>query len=349
MTYGLKKANCTLMSAANPSEYRGLEKLIAATHGAMGDCNAIILARTESEIDLIPALAGHLIAGGGKRMRPMLTLAGALLAGGGQMQNAAKLAAAVEFIHTATLLHDDVIDASELRRGNKTASAIWGNEASVLVGDFLFARAFELMVETGKIAVLGRLAKAAARITEGEISQMLLVGNPAASVEDYTRIITAKTAELFAAAATSGVMVAGGSDALAAAMERYGMALGVAFQIADDALDYAATSDAIGKEIGDDFREGKITLPVILAWQDGDAEEREFWQKCLGGEIGGGDLDKALDLIKKHNTITRALDEARKHAEKAAAIIEKAEIAPEAQEISTALIEAARFAAMRGV
>ena len=343
------------MSAANPSEYRGLEKLIAATHGAMGDCNAIILARTQSEIDLIPALAGHLIAGGGKRMRPMLTLAGALLAGAdinsdaGQMQNAAKLAAAVEFIHTATLLHDDVIDASELRRGNKTASAIWGNEASVLVGDFLFARAFELMVETGKIAVLGRLAKAAARITEGEISQMLLAGNPAASVEDYTRIITAKTAELFAAAATSGVMVAGGDDALAEAMEDYGMALGVAFQIADDALDYAATSDAIGKEIGDDFREGKITLPVILAWQDGDAEEREFWQKCLGGDIGGGDLDKALDLIKKHNTIARALDEARKHAEKAAAIIENAEIAPEAQEISTALIEAARFAAMRGV
>ena len=337
------------MSAANPSEYRGLDALIAATHGAMGDCNAIILARTQSEIDLIPALAGHLIAGGGKRMRPMLTLAGALLAGGGQMQNAAKLAAAVEFIHTATLLHDDVIDASELRRGNKTASAIWGNEASVLVGDFLFARAFELMVETGKIAVLGRLAKAAARITEGEISQMLLAGNPAASVEDYTRIITAKTAELFAAAATSGVMVAGGSDALAAAMERYGMALGVAFQIADDALDYAATSAAIGKEIGDDFREGKITLPVILAWQDGDAIEREFWQKCLGGDIGGGDLDKALDLIKKHNTITRALDEARKHAEKAAAIIENAEIAPEAQKISTALIEAARFAAMRGV
>ena len=349
MTYGLKKANCTFMSAANPSEHRGLDLLIAATHGALGDCNAIILARTESEIDLIPALAGHLIAGGGKRMRPMLTLAGALLAGGGQMQNAAKLAAAVEFIHTATLLHDDVIDASELRRGNKTASAIWGNEASVLVGDFLFARAFELMVETGKIAVLGRLAKAAARITEGEISQMLLAGNPAASVEDYTRIITAKTAELFAAAATSGVMVAGGSDALAEAMEDYGMALGVAFQIADDALDYAATSDAIGKEIGDDFREGKITLPVILAWQDGDAIEREFWQKCFGGDIGGGDLDKALDLIKKHNTITRALDEARKHAEKAAAIIEKAEIAPEAQEISTALIEAARFAAMRGV
>ena len=349
MTYGLKKANCTFMSAANPSEHRGLDLLIAATHGAMGDCNAIILARTESEIDLIPTLAGHLIAGGGKRMRPMLTLAGALLAGGGQMQNAAKLAAAVEFIHTATLLHDDVIDASELRRGNKTASAIWGNEASVLVGDFLFARAFELMVETGKIAVLGRLAKAAARITEGEISQMLLAGNPAASVEDYTRIITAKTAELFAAAATSGVMVAGGDDALAEAMERYGMALGVAFQIADDALDYAATSDAIGKEIGDDFREGKITLPVILAWQDGDAEEREFWQKCLGGEIGGGDLDTALALMKKHNTITRALDEARKHAEKAAAIIENAEIAPEAQGISTALIEAARFAAMRGV
>ena len=336
------------MSDAIPSEHRGLELLIAATQGAMGDCNAIILARTQSEIELIPSLAGHLIAGGGKRMRPMLTLAGALLAGAEQMQNAAKLAAAVEFIHTATLLHDDVIDASELRRGNKTASAIWGNEASVLVGDFLFARAFELMVETEKIEILGRLAQAAARITEGEISQMLLVGNPAASVEDYTRVITAKTAELFAAAATSGVMVAGGNDALAEAMEHYGMALGVAFQIADDALDYAATSDAIGKKVGDDFREGKITLPVILAWQDGDAIEREFWRRCFGGDIDAGDLDTALALIKKHNAITRALDEARKHAEKAAAIIENAEIAPEAESISTALIAAAHFAAVRG-
>ena len=334
---------------SSPAEIEaGLGSLIAITQDGMQATNAIIVARMQSEIDLIPTLAGHLIAAGGKRMRPMLTLAGALLAGASQeqMDYAAKLAASVEFIHTATLLHDDVIDESDMRRGNQTASAIWGNEASVLVGDFLFARAFELMVETGDITVLGNLAAAAARITEGEIAQMLLAGNPDAAKDDYFRVIEAKTAELFAAAAETGAMVAGADKALSDAMRQYGMALGIAFQITDDALDYAASSDDMGKAVGDDFKEGKITLPVILAWQDGDEAERAFWKRCLqDGEIGDNDLIEALTILKRHDSITRSLAEARQHAEAAAALAETWSFST--NKTAEALIAAARFAAER--
>ena len=242
--------------------------------------------------------------------------------------------------------NDDVIDESDMRRGNKTASAIWGNEASVLVGDFLFARAFELMVETDQIKVLGRLANAAARITEGEIDQMILAGNPAAPVDDYYRVIRAKTAELFAAAGESGAMVAGADTAVTAAVAAYGMALGTAFQITDDALDYAATTEGMGKSHGDDFKEGKITLPVMLAWQDGNADEQAFWQRCLGeGDIGDGDLDSALSLMNKHDTIARSLDIARSHAIKAGQII--ADTA--SGNVADALITAAAFAADRTI
>lgn len=342
-----------MMPSPNPSAphadiQAGLEPLITITKDAMQATNTIIVARMQSEIDLIPTLAGHLIAAGGKRMRPMLTLAGALLAGANkdQMDNAARLAASVEFIHTATLLHDDVIDESDMRRGNKTASAIWGNEASVLVGDFLFARAFELMVETGEISVLGRLSAAAARITEGEIAQMLLAGNPGAARADYFRVIEAKTAELFAAAAETGAMVGGADKPLSDAMRDYGMALGIAFQITDDALDYAASSEDMGKAVGDDFKEGKITLPVILAWQDGDETERKFWQRCLQeGEIGDSDLKEALAILENHNAITRSLAEARQHAETAAALAETWSFSSNGT--AEALVASARFAAER--
>lgn len=323
-----------------------LTPLIDITASAMEDTNSIIIDRMQSEIDLIPTLAGHLIAAGGKRMRPMLTLAGALLGGASPdaMIKAAKLAAAVEFIHSATLLHDDVIDESDMRRGNKTASAIWGNEASVLVGDFLFARAFELMVETDQIKVLGRLANAAARITEGEIDQMILAGNPAAPVEDYYRVIRAKTAELFAAAGEAGAMVATAEKPISDAVCAYGMALGTAFQITDDALDYAATTEGMGKSHGDDFKEGKITLPVMLAWQDGNEDERAFWQRCLGeGNITNNDMNTALELINRHDVIKRSLDIARSHADTAAQII--AETTSGA--VADALIAAAAFAADR--
>jgi octaprenyl-diphosphate synthase len=344
----------TMNSSASPSipetglnsGTASLAPLIDITAAGMEETNRIIIDRMQSEIDLIPTLAGHLIAAGGKRMRPMLTLAGALLgkASDDVMLASAKLAAAVEFIHSATLLHDDVIDESDMRRGNKTASAIWGNEASVLVGDFLFARAFELMVETDQIKVLGRLANAAARITEGEIDQMILAGNPAAPVDDYYRVIRAKTAELFAAAGESGAMVAGADTAVTTAVAAYGMALGTAFQITDDALDYAATTEGMGKSHGDDFKEGKITLPVMLAWQDGNPDEQAFWQRCLGeGDIGDGDLDSALSLMNKHDTIARSLDIARSHAMTAGQIIADAA----SGNVADALITAAAFAADR--
>ena len=323
-----------------------LVPLMELTASGMEETNRIIIDRMQSDIDLIPTLAGHLIAAGGKRMRPMLTLAGAWLGQADEdaIHHAAKLAAAVEFIHSATLLHDDVIDESDMRRGNKTASAIWGNEASVLVGDFLFARAFELMVETGQITVLGRLAKAAARITEGEIDQMILAGNPAAPVDDYYRVIRAKTAELFAAAGESGAMVAGADPSITNVVAEYGLALGTAFQITDDALDYAASTEDMGKSHGDDFKEGKITLPVMLAWQDGTGDERAFWQRCLGdGDIADHDLDTARALIDKYDTITRSLDIARSYAATAGQVI----ASTASGEAADALIAAAAFAADR--
>ena len=313
--------------------------------------NAIIVDRMQSEIDLIPTLAGHLVSSGGKRIRPMLTLAGAMMVNGDWTDptirnNAAKLSAAVEFIHTATLLHDDVIDESGMRRGKETANAIWGNEASVLVGDFLFARAFELMVETGNITVLGRLSNASARITEGEIQQMMIAGNPATDIDDYLSVIIGKTAELFAAAAEAGGMIANGDEALNTALKDYGMALGIAFQITDDALDYAAEEGTLGKTVGDDFNEGKTTLPVMMAYHDGDDEEKAFWTRTLTqGDIHDGDLAQAQQLIAKHDTIRRSLAEARRHAEAA----EQHLAAFPASDARDFLMEAARFAASRAV
>ncbi len=326
-----------------------LTPLIELTASAMADVNAIILDRMQSEIDLIPTLAGHLVASGGKRIRPMLTLAGAMMAhpnlGDSHVRaNAAKLAAAVEFIHTATLLHDDVIDESDLRRGQETANAIWGNEASVLVGDFLFARAFELMVETGNISVLGRLSNASARITEGEIQQMMIAGKPETDIGDYLSVIIGKTAELFAAAAEAGGMIAHADTGLSQALKDYGMALGIAFQITDDALDYAADETALGKSVGDDFNEGKTTLPVMMAYHDGDADEQAFWTRTLThGDIGSGDLAEAQRLITKHDTMARSLAEARRHAAQAEAYL----AAFPASDARDFLMEAARFAAAR--
>ncbi|MCE2518142.1 MAG: polyprenyl synthetase family protein [Alphaproteobacteria bacterium] len=337
-----------------------LDPIIALTRDGMTAVNSIIVDRMQSEIDLIPQLAGHLVASGGKRIRPMLTLASAMMAGETPeaKANAAKLAAAVEFIHTATLLHDDVIDESNMRRGQQTANAIWGNEASVLVGDFLFARAFELMVETGNIHVLGRLSNASARITEGEIQQLMIAGKPDTDIDDYLSVIIGKTAELFAAAAEAGGMIAGGDDALnntlnnalnnalPNALKDYGMALGIAFQITDDALDYDADETRLGKNVGDDFAEGKTTLPVMMAYHDGDADEKAFWQRTLGdGDIGDGDLAHAQALITKHDTISRSLAEARRHAEAAEQCLAPFPASP----ARDGLMEAARFAASRAV
>lgn len=373
----------TAAAPTPPTTTPSLDPLVAMMAADMARVNATIMARMNSDVPLIPQLAGHLIAAGGKRLRPLLTLAGAHMvtaahsktdtntAGGAPDTNAAtgtvegtvegttegaiKLATAVEFIHSATLLHDDVIDESNLRRGRDTANALWGNEASVLVGDFLFARAFELMVEAGSLTVLGRLSGAAADITEGEIKQMAITGEPRTVLADYLDVITGKTAILFAAAAASGAEVAGGSADDVAALHEYGLNLGMAFQIMDDALDYSADASAMGKNAGDDFVDQKITMPVILAWQDGSDEERIFWQRTLGdadfGEGADGlaaDLAMAQDILARHDAINRALQAAGAYVEAAIAAIAPYRTAESAtHELAEALAAAAAFAAAR--
>ena len=331
----------TAMQADAPT----MALLVEQTQAHMGAVNGVIIDRMQSDVPLIPELASHLIAAGGKRLRPMLTIAGALAGPDKTVPEAAlKLAASVEFIHSATLLHDDVIDESDKRRGRDTANALWGNESSVLVGDFLFARAFELMVETDDITVLGMLSSASARITEGEVKQMVMAGQPDAPLKDYLSVITNKTAILFAAAAEAGARVGGASKDICDALHQYGIALGRAFQIMDDALDYASDTDSIGKVVGDDFVDGKITMPVILAWQDGSTEERAFWKRTLGeGDIHEGDLAHAQGLLSHHKAIERALDAALEEAHMAA----KALTPLPDSELKTALISAAYFAANR--
>lgn len=323
-----------------------LDNLLTICAPSMAKVNDVIMAKMTSDVPLIPELAGHLIAAGGKRMRPMLCVAGALAASENQSvpDSVLQLAAAVEFIHSATLLHDDVIDKSDRRRGRDTANALWGNDASVLVGDFLFARAFELMVETDDLAVLGLLSSASARITEGEVKQMTMAGVPDSSLDDYLSVITNKTAILFAAAAESGARVGGANKHLCKAMHHFGLHLGMAFQICDDALDYGATPADLGKNVGDDFHEGKITLPVILAWQEADDAQRAFWQRTLGdGDIQVGDLDAARKLLQRHDAVGRALSYARLETERAIKVLS---VLPEGP-IKTALREAALFAGKR--
>ncbi|MDA9930043.1 polyprenyl synthetase family protein [Alphaproteobacteria bacterium] len=312
--------------------------------------NETILARMASDVPLIPQLAGHLIASGGKRIRPMMTIAGAILASGDADKRAPaiKLATAVEFIHSATLLHDDVIDESELRRGQDTANALWGNDASVLVGDFLFARAFELIVEAGNIAVLGRLASASAHITEGEIKQMTITGAPDTAMDDYLEVISGKTAILFAAAAAAGAEVTGGDLDAVDAMHSYGMHLGMAFQIMDDALDYSADAVDMGKNTGDDFTDQKITLPVILAWRDGSKDERDFWQRTLGdADFQEGDLQQAQQILIRHAAISRSMAIAADYAKNAGVALAPFYDDERTLPLARALDEAARFAAYR--
>jgi octaprenyl-diphosphate synthase len=327
-----------------------LAPLVSMLAADMDRVNATILARMDSKIPLIPRLVGHLIAAGGKRMRPMMTVAGAMMGSRdtATREPAIKLATAVEFIHSATLLHDDVIDESALRRGRDTANALWGNDASVLVGDFLFARAFELMVEAGDLTVLGRLASAAARITEGEIRQMAITGQPDTSLQDYYDVIEGKTAVLFSAAAAAGMEITGGDTARVEAMRTYGMKLGMAFQIMDDALDYTASADDMGKNAGDDFADQKITLPTILAWQDGDDDERAFWQRTLGdADFADGDLATAQACLARHDAVGRAIAVARDFADEAAAALAPFMDDAATTPLATALADAARFAAAR--
>lgn len=294
-----------------------LDPIIALVADDMNAVNAVILARMNSQIPLIPELAGHLIAGGGKRMRPMLTLACArLLDYPGNRHH--RLAAAVEFIHTATLLHDDVVDGSDLRRGKRTANIIWGNPASVLVGDFLFSRSFELMVEDGSLKVLKILSHASAVIAEGEVNQLTAARRVDLGEDRYLDIIGAKTAALFAAACRIAAVVAERSESEEAALDSYGRNLGIAFQLVDDAIDYVSDAGTMGKDTGDDFREGKMTLPLILAYARGDAEDRQFWKDAVEGRRDSSDdLAHATRLLRDTRAIDDTLARARHYGQRA--------------------------------
>ena len=288
-----------------------LDQLVDIVATDMERVNAAIIARTGSEVTLIPEVAQHLISSGGKRLRPMLTIAMAKLAGY-PGDGHVKLAAAVEFMHTATLLHDDVVDESDMRRGKLAARMLWGNEASVLVGDFLLGQAFKMMVEVGSLPALDILSSAATVIAEGEVMQLGTAKNTATNEDEYLAVIRGKTAELFAAACEVGPALASKDKAQQAACRSFGMNLGIAFQLIDDALDYGGKSAKLGKNVGDDFREGKVTLPVVLSFRRGSESERAFWNHTLReGKIEDGDLETALSLMTKHHALEDTVGRAR--------------------------------------
>ncbi len=294
-----------------------LEAIRALVDSELQDVNRIILDKMQSEVSLIPELARHIIAAGGKRIRPILTLLSARMCGYRGTRQLG-LAACVEFIHTATLLHDDVVDGSDLRRGSATANAMWGNKAPVLVGDFLFSRAFQLMVADGNLRVLEILSNASAVIAEGEVHQLITANDTATTEQDYLEVISAKTGALFKAACQIGAVVGERPQAEEMALATYGDNLGIAFQVIDDALDYSARQALLGKSVGDDFREGKITLPVVLAYNAGSETERAFWRRTLEDlEQGPDDLGHAQDLLSRHRAIEATVARAEDFAHQA--------------------------------
>lgn len=280
--------------------------------------NDLIIEQLQSEVSIIPKIGHYIIAAGGKRIRPLLTLATAKMFDA-DMTKAHFLAAAVEFIHTATLLHDDVVDESEQRRGQKTSNLVFGNQASVLVGDFLFARSFELMVKTDRLEALKMLSRASAIITEGEVKQLTTSRKIDTTLQDYFEVINGKTAALFAAACSVGAIIADQDTNTKDALYSYGQNLGMAFQIADDVLDYSANEQKLGKSVGDDFREGKMTLPTILAVQAADKQERLFWANVIEKpeDIKPEDFPHAQNLMVQHGIYDQALKIAREHADRA--------------------------------
>jgi octaprenyl-diphosphate synthase len=305
--------------------------------------NRLIVERMQSPVALIPQLAGHLVASGGKRLRPMLTLGCARLCGYHGSRHIA-LAAAVEFIHTATLLHDDVVDASDLRRGRDTANAVWGNKPAILVGDFLFSRSFELMVADGSLRILEILSRASSIIAEGEVLQLMTQNDTGTTEAAYLEVIQAKTAELFAAASRIGAVLAERPQAEEEALDRFGRNLGIAFQLVDDMLDFSACQTELGKTIGDDFHDGKVTLPILLAFARGDETERAFWRRTLEEmDQRAGDLEYAFQLVERHGALAETLSRARAYA---AAAIDSLSIFADGAE-RHALIEAACFATDR--
>jgi len=327
------------LDANRRAKSKALDALLALVDDDLKAVNRTIVERMHSPVALIPQLAGHIVAAGGKRLRPMLTLAAARMCGYTGERHI-KLSTCVEFIHTATLLHDDVVDESELRRGQSSANAIWGNQSSVLVGDFLFSRAFELMVEDGSLKVLQILSRASSVIAEGEVHQLLTTNDTETSEAQYLEVIQSKTAELFAAASRIGAVVAERPDVKEEALRVYGLNLGIAFQLIDDVLDYSARQHELGKTIGDDFREGKITLPVILAFRRGSDEERTFWKRTLEDlDQTEADLGRAMDLMKTHGSIVDTIARAKHYG---AVARDALGIFPEG-EIKTALLDIIDF------
>jgi len=320
-----------------------IQPLVELTRNDMLAVNQLILTKAGSDVEMIPEVANHLISSGGKRLRPMITLAVARMFDyDGDCH--IKLAAAVEFMHTATLLHDDVVDESRLRRGKSTARVIWGNQASVLVGDFLLGQAFRMMVDVGSLACLDILSNAAAIIAEGEVMQLAAAKHMETSKKDYLAIINAKTAALFSAAAAVGPVIAGRDDKTRTALARYGTSLGLAFQLVDDALDYGGSSDSLGKNTGDDFREGKITMPVILSFARSSPDERLFWKKVMeAGENDDTAFTTALMLIDRHRSLNDTIKQARCYGEDARQSLLPLEASPQ----KDALMEVVDFCISR--
>lgn len=320
-----------------------LDALSTLTRGNLDKVNEVILENMKSPVILIPQLAGHLIAAGGKRLRPMLALASAQLCGYRGDRHIG-LAAAVEFIHAATLLHDDVVDESDRRRGMASANAVWGNKSSVLVGDFLFSRAFELMVHDGSLDVLGVLATASSVIAEGEVLQLITSNDTETTEDDYLEVIRKKTAQLFAAATETGAIIADRPPSERRALHAFGHNFGVAFQLVDDALDYSAQQATLGKSVGDDFRDGKITLPVIMAFRTGDDDARAFWRRTMEDlEQKKSDFKRAAALLEKSGALRATLEHARHYGEKARLALNGFEDGPE----KSALMDAVGFAINR--
>ncbi len=327
----------------NSAQVNPIERLALLVDDDRAATDKLIHLRMLSDVALVPEVSAHLVDSGGKRLRPLIMLAAAKMYGAtGDAQ--IKLAAAVEFIHTATLLHDDVVDESALRRGSASANRIWGNKPSVLVGDFLFSRAFQLMVDAGSLPVLGVLSNASAVISEGEVMQLRVTRNLATTETDYLAVISAKTAALFAAAAESGAMIANARDADARRLASYGRNLGIAFQLVDDALDYSGRPAVMGKAVGDDFRESKVTLPVILSSSRAEEDERRFWRRTI--EVGvqeEGDLTRAIEYLERGGALAETIERARVYAGEARSALDRC---PEG-EIKSALSEIAEFVVER--
>lgn len=341
----------TVTAKQTPPDLSPIEHLLTMAADDMAKVDAIIRERMQSSVGMIPDLAEHLVEAGGKRLRPLLTIAAAHLCEY-DGEHHYKLAAAVEFIHSATLLHDDVVDVSAKRRGKKVANLIWGNAPSILVGDFLFARSFNLMVETDSMQALGILSTASSVIAEGEVQQLAGLRDINMTVDTYMQVISAKTAALFAAAAEVSPILANSGAAKQAALRTYGQELGLAFQLVDDALDYGGYEVALGKSIGDDFREGKMTLPVIIAYANAvrneDKEAVAFWQRVIvDHKQTDGDLDIATNFLMRENALEATLNAAREHIQSAKDALDIFTDGAENGKWKTALIRLADFVVSR--